>query len=221
MGQADIPPWYDRLNDNQKEALNAIRDRIYSSGPGPLDTNTGDQVIETLASWLMDDEQKQNLEANGWDIFFLHAAASLLSLKNADGAKHSAESTLPEDLSEASLVTEAAHTFWPSLELADEQQANILGLIGKGYLAASSMAEEVPPGVAYDSENTVNIQFLSACLRLAVGFNLAAPETLKHLRNLLPPAAAVNKDFALERHYTVVSTGAHPHVQATVLVPGC
>ncbi len=72
---------------------------------------------------------------------------------------------------------------------AEWGKLKILGLIGKGYFASSTMAEEIPPRVAYDNDNLVNIQLLAAYLRLAMGFNLAAPETINHLRKLLPPTA--------------------------------
>jgi hypothetical protein len=218
MGHTENQSLYGLLDDSQKNVLSDIRSRIYLSGQGPLDTKTGDQVIEILESWLMDDEQKQNLKVNVWDIFFLYAASSLLDLKSADGADDPAGSTSSENTSATSLIPEPTKSAWPSLDIADRQQAEILGLIGKGYFASNTMAEEIPPRVSYNSEYTVNIQFLAACLRLAMGFNLAAPDTLIRLRNFLPPAAVVNKDSALDRHFTVVSTGAHPHVQATILV---
>ncbi|MBT8331678.1 MAG: ATP-binding protein, partial [Deltaproteobacteria bacterium] len=218
MGDADNLSLYDRLNDSQKNGLNAIKSRILPYAQESLDAKTGDQVIEILESWLMDDEQKQNLASNSWDIFFLYAAASLLSHTNGYKANSAATGALPENDSETSLIHESTNTFWPSFDIEDRQQSEILSLIGKGYLAAGNMAEEIPPRVVYDSENAVNIQFLAACLRLAMGLNLAAPDTLAHLGCLLPPAAAANKDYSMDRHFTVVSTGAHPHVQGTILV---
>jgi hypothetical protein len=53
---------------------------------------------------------------------------------------------------------------------------------------------------------------------LATGFNLAAPDTLKHLGELLPPTASAHKESKLNEHFTVVSIGTHPHMQATILV---
>ena len=219
MGQPANPSLYDLLDDSQKNELNAIKRRILSSGQASLDAKTGNQVIEILESWLMDDEQKQNLAANVWDIFFLYAAAYLLSLENTDGANHPVRNTSSLYSSETSRIFEPTKTVWPSLDIDDRHQAEILGLIGKGYLASNTMAEKIPPRVAYGSGNTINIQFLAACLRLAMGFDLAAPDTLARLSSLLPPAAAANTDsILLDRHFTVVSTGAHPHVQAAILV---
>jgi hypothetical protein len=65
------------------------------------------------------------------------------------------------------------------------------------------MADEIPPRVTYDGENLINIQLLAACLRLAMGFNLAAPFTLKHLHDLLPPAAStyIDSDLGAQVNY--------------------
>ena len=95
MGQAAPQSLYDLLDDSQRKGLNAIKRRIESSGRELLDSTTGDRVIEILESWLMDDEQKQYLEANTWDIFFLYAAAGLLNLNDADGANNSGGNCCP------------------------------------------------------------------------------------------------------------------------------
>ena len=218
MGQTATQSLYDLLGDSQKNKLIAIKDRIHSSGSGSLDTSLGTRVIEILESWLLDDEQIQHLEANTWDIFFLYAACSLLNHQNIDVADGPAGVASPENTTKSTRTPEPVKPLWPPLEIADRQQAQILASIGQGYVAASTMAEAIPPRSAYDGEKTVNIQFLAACLRLAMDFNLAAPETLNHLRNLLPPAVGVTQDSALDQHFTVVSSGAHPHVQATILV---
>jgi len=219
MGQAATQSWYDLLNDSQKKDLSTIRDRIFSSGLELKETRPGDRVIEILESWLMDDEQKQNLEANAWDIFFLYAAASLLNLENANAADNPAAAAPPENTVGTPRPPEPAKALLASLDIENSDLTEILELIVKGFLASNTLADELPPRVLYDGANFINIQFLAACLQLAMGLNLAAPETLNRLRNLLPPAAAaVNQDSALDQRFTVVSTGVHPHVQATILV---
>jgi hypothetical protein len=209
---------YDLLADNQKNGLIAIKNGIESSGPEFNNTKIGNQVIEILESWLMDDEQKQNLASNVWDIFFLYAASSMLDLKSIDGSDLPAENAPAQNFSATSPATEPQKAGWPSLETDDRQQGEILELIGKGYLASNTMADEIPPRVKYDGQNFINIQFLAACLRLAMDFNMTAPDTLKHLHELLPPAASARKESDLTVYFTVVTVGAHPHVQATILV---
>ena len=218
MGQTATQSLYDLLDDSQKKRLSAIKSRIESAGPGSLNSKTGDQVIDILESWLMDDEQKQNLSSNAWDVFFLYAASSMLNLQSMDGTDPPVENALPKNFSATFPTAEPSKTGWPSLDIDDRQQCEILEMIGRGYLASNTMADEIPPRVRYDGENFISIQLLAACLRLTMGFNLAAPGTLKHLHDLLPPAASVHTDSDLDVHFTVVSTGAHPHVQATILV---
>ena len=218
MGPDKNQSFYELLDERQKKDLNEITERIVLSGPVALDHNTGDQVIEILESWLMDDEQKQNLKANVWDIFFLHAAAGLISLENAGVFDRFATKAVPENLFENARTTPTAKTNRVSLDIADRQKAAILESIGSGYIAAGNMAEEIPPRLADDNGNYINVQFLSACLRLAMDFNLAAPGTLSYLASLLPSAAGIGDDFALGRQFAVNSAGPHPHVQATILI---
>lgn len=106
MGQAEDRLRFDLLDDHQESQLNAIRWRIEPSSNDFLEAGTGDQVIKILESWLLDDEQKQHLAANTWDIFFLYAAAGLLNLKDADGANNSAGITAPINTSETALSPE-------------------------------------------------------------------------------------------------------------------
>ena len=218
MGNTEKQSLYDLLDDSQKNELSEIKRQIYSSRQRESDVETGDQVIEILESWLMDDEQKQNLRSNPWDIFFLLAAASFVSF-NGTGPIHNSGRNTPSINSTATIpISESETIVRPLLDLNNEPQTEILELIGKGYLASNTMADEIPPQVPYGGENFINIQFLAACLRLARGFNLAAPDTLKYLHDLLPPAASEQIDADLAANFTVVSTGAHPHIQATILV---
>ena len=157
MGPDKNQSIYELLDERQQKDLNDIIERIVLSGPVDLDHNTGDQVIEILESWLMDDEQKQNLKANVWDIFFLHAAAGLISLDNPGGFSSLAANAAPENLSENARTPPAAKTNRVSLDISDRQKAAILESIGTGYISAGNMAEEIPPRVADDNGNYINV----------------------------------------------------------------
>ena len=202
MERSESPSFYDQLNDSQKRGLIAVKRQLESSGPESSNSMVGDQVIDILESWLMDDEQKQHLRGNPWNIFFLLAAASLLG-SNRSGQTIHASST---------------NTARPSFDIGHPRQAEILDLIVKGHLASNNLADEIPPQVRYDGNHFINVQFLAACLRLAMDFNLAAPDSLKRLCELMPPAASITDYAALNDCFSVVSTGFHPHVQATILV---
>lgn len=217
MGHAENQSLYNLLNDLQKRDLNAIRNRVCSSGLACLDPKPGDRAIEILETWLLDDEQQQNLRSNPCDIFFLLAASTLISIGGAENF-NPAGNVLPKNLASTISTPESTKPDWPTLDIEVGGQTEILDLIGRGIFASDGLADEIPPRVLYDGKHDVNIQFLAACLRLAMGFNLAAPGTLNHLRELLPKSAVCNKNSAMEKLFTVISAGAHPHVQATILV---
>jgi len=217
MGQAQFQFLFDALDDCQIGQLDTLKSKIESSGKSFLDTGTGDQVIEILESWLMDDEQKQNLRSNPWDIFFLLAAANFLSL-NGTGSLDSREKAPSKNSTATISIPESTKPDWPALDIENGVQSEIIELIGKGIIASDGLADVIPPRVLYDGKHDVNIQLLAACLRLAMGFNLTAPGTLNHLRELLPQSAVFNRACSLDQLFTVISAGAHPHVQATILV---
>ena len=221
MGRVENQSLFDLLDDRQKSGLKAIRSCICSSGQGVLNTETGDRAIEILESWLLDDEQKQNLRSNSWDIFFLHAASSLLSVNGREQTLHPGRNASPKNSTTIISGPESTDTLWPSLDLDDGQQSEILEWIGKGYFASTTLADEISPRVPYGADNFINIQFLAACLRLATDFNLTAPGTLSHLGQLLPSVAKAGKNIAIEQQFDVNSTGPHPHVQATILIELC
>jgi hypothetical protein len=187
------------------------------AGLSQISIATPTPLIDILATWLLDDEQKQSLTASTWDIFFLYAAAFLLMLEGLpNDCSPWQKSSGPNPVGPVNLI-DLLRTDSSAVGVTDAQQAEIIGKILEGYLAAGCMGEAVPPHLAYSSGVQVHIQFLAAGLRLAMGFNLAAPATAKELASLLPPGADVN-DTELPGLFSVDSVGAHPHVQATVLV---
>lgn len=137
---------------------------------------------------------------------------------NPDPAIPTADDPDPPNTSENPPIFEPANFARSTTELPDQQQTEILNMIGTGYLAAEKLAEEIPPQVDYGIGITINIQFLAACLRLAVDFDFTASGTLTHLENLLPPAARRGAENALKQQFDIKSAGSHPHVQATILV---
>ena len=64
MGQPATQSLYNRLNASQKKDLDAIRDRIFSSGLELIKTRPGDRVMEILESWLMETSARQSAPEN-------------------------------------------------------------------------------------------------------------------------------------------------------------
>jgi hypothetical protein len=187
----------------------AGQNRNSNENPTPL--------IDILATWLLDDEQNQSLTASTWDIFFLYAVAYLLLLEGLPNDGNPWQKSFgPNPVGPINLI-DLLKTDSSAVGVTDAQQAEIIGKILEGYFAADRMGEVVPPHLDFSSGEQVHIQFLAAGLRLAMGFNLAAPATTKELASLLPPGADIN-DTELPGLFTVDTVGAHPYVPATVLV---
>ncbi len=217
MGLSDNQTFYDLLDDRQKRTLNAIGERANPGGQEPFETAVS-RVIEILESWLLDDEQKQSLKTSIWDIFFLYAGASLLVGSKSDCGNCPSGDPNPDESDDDSHGPRPIIAARSSAEAAGENQSKILDMIRAGVLAADSMAEQIPPGVYYGDNDSVNVQFLAACLRLALGFDFTASGTLEQIRSLLPSASEPGIHSSLDRQFDVNSAGPHPHVQATILV---
>lgn len=224
MRFTEIPSFFDQLNDSQKKILidlkNAIysnNDRIRSAGQSQIGVNAGESLIDILETWLLDDEQKRSLTAGTWDIFFLYATAGLLTCEEMPNNASRWQAAFSPNPGGSGNSVDFSRAAWTALGVADEQQAKIIGRILEGYFACERVGDAVPPHLTYDGTEQVHIQFLAAGLRLAMDFNLSAPSTITQLLALLPPAAEVG-DTTLPGHFSVNSIGAHPHVQATILV---
>ena len=221
MSDNPMPSLYDCLDAARKTELAEIKSRMASlnhqleSSPGSATSNeTGEAVIEILNKWLLDEEQKQELSANPQDVFFLYASAHLLPLN--DGPFSPFGSGESEMVDAASASDNLASRLL-SLGRFDKRQAEIIEQIYRGYLSADNMDAVIPPAVDDGDKGVVNIQLVAACLRLAAALCVDAPAAVDQLRAFLPPAQE-NDRTDTPRHYTVVSAGPHPHVQATVLV---
>ena len=83
------------LDDDMKMEIETLREsvrRLALNGQGsdlsrPLTlVAQGDRIVERLAHWLLDDEQKQVLDDHPWHAFFLHAVAYLCDIGLMDGS---------------------------------------------------------------------------------------------------------------------------------------
>ena len=82
-----------------------------------------DRILQRLAHWLLDDEQKQAVCDHPWQAFFLHAAACLCDIGLMDGSGLSADSS----------VARRSHDWiqgnWQALGIKDARRAGIMALI--------------------------------------------------------------------------------------------
>lgn len=137
-----------------------------------------DSLINILETWLLDDEQKQSLAAGTWNIFFLYATAYLLTFDGLtdNGNPWQKSSGLNSDRS--ARLTDYLGVDPAALGITDTRQAEIIEKILEGYISADRMGETIPPHLEYSSGQKIYIQSLAAGLRLAMGFNLSAPDLI-------------------------------------------
>ena len=212
---------YDCLDAAAKSELARVKSRMASlcrrpeslprSSPSAA---TDESAFEILDTWLLDEEQKQELSNNPRDIFFLYATHYLLQI--VEGCHFNAGAGEAQIADKASSSANLASRLL-SLGIFDKRQAEIVGQIYAGYLSADSMDAVIPPAVDDGANGVVHVQLLAACLRLAAALRIDAPAAVDQLRSYLPSAQEKNRTDTT-RHYSVVTTGPHPHVQATVLV---
>jgi hypothetical protein len=216
---------YDLLDTEQKAGLaqihsgiRAFEDRNDLPSPTSTKDHIGDRVIGILETWLLDEEQKRDLMANSWDIFFLFAAAYGLDcwgVVSAAGSRPGSEATGDVANDDQPLGTRPG--VWSSSGPSDKRQAEIVNLIYKGQIPSDTCSEDVPPVVTFRNGVRVHVQFIAACLRLAVAFILDAPaireQIFRHLRRI-----GNFNGKRLMQYFSVTSVGSHPHLQATIRV---
>ncbi len=224
MGMHSSFSLYDQLDTEQKDGLaqihsgiGAFKDRQALSSLTSTNDEIGDRVISMLESWLLDEEQKRDLMANSWDIFFLYAAAYGLDYRGDANAHpgHGNEATGAVAKDGRAPDTGAAR--WSSNGIADNRQAEIISLISNAQMPSGAWNEAVPPVVSYRNGVHIHVQFIAACLHLAAAFILDAPaireQILSHLRQINNSGGK-----RLRQCFSVTSVGSHPHLQATIRV---
>ena len=218
MPNSPLPSLRQHLDAKLASDLAAIRNRVRlptrSTGSIPgRNANAAASdgpVIETLATWLLDEEQKQELAANPLDIFYLYATAYLLER----------EAQLPAPagtVDDQGVAAPGLHASIQSLlGVSDNRTAEIIGQIYAGYLAGDNLGEVVAPAIEDGDREVVHVQFLAACLRLAADLWFDSPPAALQLRSF-SPLDSFEENTDLIRFFSVASVGPHPHVQATIL----
>ncbi len=215
---------YDQLDAKQKAGLTQLSSGLGTDEAGtPLSSQThtnggiGDRIIDILEAWLLDEEQKRDLMANSWDIFYLYAAAYDLNRYREGNAETGLGGETRGEVENGRQSSEMRPAAGSSDRQIDRRQAEIISLIVAGQMAEDSISETLPPTVPYRNGIRVHVQFIAACLRLAAAFILNASTVKEQILCLLPPIANVNRR-RLAECFEVMSVGPHPHLQATVRV---
>ena len=184
----------DKLTPQSRASLDGLISKIAATSAD----GRGQQFFDCLESWLLDDEQREVLGLNHWNIYCLHAAAHLY-----DPAAESSETLLKQ---------------WTSLVWEDEVLAGILARIC--YLAADGDEEGLAINGAEKQDYagaSVNIALLATAVQLAAALDLQHPDTARSIAAGLPPEGHMPLE-AFCKHYTVQSAGPHAYAPGTIQV---
>jgi len=202
-----------------------IRSSIEGLNEGPL--NTGDDTVhrsiseaehglEMLDVWLLDEEQKQLLRLNPWDVFLLIATAYVWSVV----ATADAPAVLPVDdeITKDAAAQSIVMAHWEALGLPDRAIAAAIADICEDI-------QRVPVSGQYASEDrehtfdgvAINRPLLSAGIRLASALNPKGALTAAEIGRLSSTGTRLSEE-EYDAAFTITEMGSHPYLTATIQV---
>ncbi len=188
---------------------------------GPL--TWADQSLETLASWLLDEEQKQLLALNPWDIFLLYASAYLCDTGLSDRTNGTFEiNTYSGDPSTAASIYQRSRELildhWKELGIGDAAIAAAIADVCGGMGGDSpGVGEESVGGGHVIHGIATNATLLSCAVKLARDLNPQMPTTAAQVCRLLH-SSKVSSIAQYRQSFSVVGTGPHPYLSGTIQV---
>ena len=225
------------LPDDLQKDLMQIRsgaESYYSEQLGGENNNSSgplawaDQSIEILAAWLLDQEQKQVLALNPWDLFLLHASAYLCDIGIADHksphgtADNKGDRASSEDPAGFLSAYERSRvlilTHWKALGINDGAIAAAIADVCGGMGQDTLGGEEDSLGGAHVFNGIpANTTLLTCALRLARDIHPQMPPTAEQVCGLMHmPAEANSAQFGSA--FSVVGMGPHPYLPGTIQV---
>ena len=171
-----------------------------------------DRILQRLANWLLDDEQKQAVCDHPWQAFFLHAAACLCDIGLMDGSGVSADSS----------VARRSHDWiqrnWPMLGIKDAERAGIMALICLQMQDVSDL-DPAPAGSgpAHFAGTRINTHLIAACVHLARALDLKSPAPFLAILAYQPGDSHAPSASWMEA-FDVDGVGPHPYLSATIRV---
>ncbi len=172
-------------------------------------------AIEMLEQWLLDEEQKQLLRLNPWDVFLLYASTFVWSLAVAG-----APGKTPAGAKDNESLEHRAHILqqWETLGIPDLATADAIADICENVRRHMADGQSIPE----DREHTfdgaaVNLPLLAAAIRLASALNPKGAVMEAAVRALLQHGAHIPAD-RYDTAFTVIGMGPHPYLTATIQV---
>jgi len=183
---------FNKLTEAQRSVLTRIKTEAEKSTPGLR----GENITSCLESWLLDDEQREVLGLNPWNIYFLHATAYLFEIRPNPGDRIMAQ--------------------WSAFGLGDEAQARISARI----CDLAARGDEDSPGLSAADKLAykgvpVNIDLLAVSIRLAAALDLAHQNTAQAIYAGLPASSRITVE-QFRASYTVSFIGPHAFIPGTI-----
>lgn len=143
-----------------------------------------ESALDMLEDWLLDEEQKQLLRLNNWDVFLLYASGYLFNLANADVSSRSLGAGKKEgDRPDGPVDPNQRHrqfilNHWKDLGIPDREMTAAIADICQDIAGAALFEQERPSGREHAFDGlSVNTALLSAAVRLALALNPKALST--------------------------------------------
>ena len=175
-----------------------------------------DQMLQYLHEWLLDEEQKELLQLNPWDLFILHASACLCHIHLARpnstvGSSEASRNTIalaskePGD-SDAGCIIKM---HWEALGI---RHAPLAAAIADVCTAADHGS--VPRDMRVDG-SSINAPLISAAIGMAKALSLKSPDTTKQVCAYLP-AAGLSAVGHYNEAISITGVGGHPYLANTI-----
>jgi hypothetical protein len=188
--------FYSQLNSKQCYQITRVQSAVekvsvtekYSSKP----FDTAERMIKMLESWLIDEEQKEALSRNSWNVFFMYASVYLKDIKRVKENRR-----LPG--------------------ITDDCQLSIINDIINTVDNISAKVAVTHKSNCYDSFGEIRIDLIATVIALAEWLYLLHQKNLDKIHgHILRPSTDVR--LHLPALFSVESIGPHPYLPATICI---
>ena len=192
-------PLDDAMQAEIETLRRAVQELLASDTTQPMPPRlAADRMLRRLEGWLLDDEQKQALSDQPWQLYFLHAACIInsASMHAGDRINH----------------------HWQQLSVLDSDRVAVLARILRQIptsLDAPWTTDDAGP-VPF-AGSLIQTNLIAAGIHLASALELKLPATFQAIMARLPNGRA-DASMGLADTFDVDQIGPHPYFPATIQV---
>jgi molecular chaperone HtpG len=215
------------LSERRQAELNRIRSRIddvdmrlLNHGETVALRQSADLSLEALETWLLDAEQKQLLQLNPWDVFFLYASCLLCDIGLTKLVPQSPDvHAKSADASPSASLYESSRHFileeWMALGIRDASVAAVVADVCGGMDPYNLAKADYCASEHHFDGVAINRPLLSAAAGLAKALDLGAPATAAVVCNHLSSSADITWE-QYQGSFSVTGAGPHPYLSGTI-----